>query len=94
MNGSGAGQVRKNDGTQLVESEPPLTIERPDQRAAQQHDLDEVVPVPGLERGVLAVVSEAQDLPGLGLDPGIGAQSSARSGSGRSLRKSLVLRRS
>ena len=49
-------------------------LERPHERAAQQHHLDEVVHVPGLERGVLAVVGEAQQLARLGLDPGIGTQ--------------------
>ena len=43
-------------------------LERPHQRAAQQHHLDEVVHVPGLQGGVLAVVGEAQQLARLGLD--------------------------
>ena len=37
---------------------------RAEECRAQQPDLDEVVEVAGLERGVLAVVGEAQELAG------------------------------
>jgi hypothetical protein len=37
-------------------------LERPNQGAAQQRNLHEIVEVPGLKRGVLSVVGEAEQL--------------------------------
>jgi len=59
----------EHGAAELVEPQLASLLERPHERAAQQHHLDEVVHVPGLKCGVLAVVGEAQQLPRLGLDP-------------------------
>lgn len=59
---------REHRGRQRVEAQPDLAAApgRFVQRRAQQTDLDEVVEVTGLERGVLAMVAEAQQLARLG----------------------------
>ena len=49
----------KDSAAQLVEAQLSLGVERPNQGAAQQHDLDKVVHVSGLEGRVLTVVGEA-----------------------------------
>ena len=51
-----------------------LVLGRLVQRRAQQGHLGEVVEVPGLQRGVLPVVGEAQELAGLGLEVAVALQ--------------------
>ena len=52
----------------------PLLLGRLVQRRAQQGDLGEVVEVPGLQRGVLPVVGEAEELAGLRLEVAVALQ--------------------